>query len=374
MAPHNRTKYIASEKKRGTEAFNPCVTAIFRGKQCTDLRRHFEPHTALREIVSNADFLAARDWERFIFVTKWKKVRETYSQSTIDTYLRVCERAGLFVPVQRIRKGKLRNGWIIKSHAELSEVIDGMCIFNVEFGGSGDPLRKNGERRWKAIPDSPGTLPDDPGNAGLSVGLSVGENPQSVGVSVGSSVGVSVASEATECISTDTNAPVINEIEAEADRKVSLNPLTPVSPVNPERENPVNPVREKEEAKPTALSLSSDLNPKADGQKMRDLVNELVWVCGGKSLFGKKCQGRLSEALLTLTPDQIIARWSDFWRAILPSDSASWTFGAADRFCKKLLENDPSLGTNPYGRQAGMQHAEFPDQAEAFIPDMSLGD
>jgi hypothetical protein len=349
MDPHNRTKYIASEKKRGTEAFNPCVTAVFRGKQCTDLRRHFEPHTALREIVSNADFHAVSDWERFIYVTKWKKVRATYSQSTLDTYLRVCERAGLFVPVQRVRKGKLRNGWIIKSHAELSEVIDGMCILNVEFGGSGDPLRKNGERRWKAIPDNPGILPDDPGNAGLSVGLSVGENLQSVGLSVGSSVALSVASDASECILSDSNSPTINGIEEEGDRKVSLNPLTPVSPVNPERKNPVNPVREKEEAKPIALSSFSDLDPKPkpNGQ-VKALVNELVWISDGPAIFNDKRQKQLARALPVYGSDQIISLWREFWKES-STGSQSWKNSAPARFCKELIRkmDEPDLSAVP---------------------------
>jgi hypothetical protein len=368
--PHDRTKYLVAEKKRGTEAFHPCVTATFRGKPCADLRRHFEPHTALREIVSNADFFASRDSERFIYVTKWSKVRATYSQSTLDTYLRACERAGIFVPVQRIRKGKLRNGWLIKSHAELSKVIDGMCILDIEFGGNGDPLRKNGERRWKAVPDNPGTVPD----VGLSVGMSVGENHQSVGMSVASSVGMSVASEGNECISAASNPPVCNEIGDLSNRNIALNPLNPLNPVNPERENPVNPAKERE-ANPTPLSsLSSETKPKPFGQEVRDLVNELVWICNGATLFNDRCKRRLSEALLTLPPDQIIARWKDFWTGIGPSDSQSWRNGASDRFCKKLLESDPSVGTNPYGRQIGMQHEEFPDQAEASIPEMSLGD
>jgi hypothetical protein len=346
--------YRDIEAKRGRNSFDAVRTAMFRGKPC-DLRRHFRKNTLLREMVSRADMLAKNDktGRRFIFETKWASLlADGYSQSAIDRAERICEGSGILTPARCVVRGKEINGWIVIDHDGCRTLIeDGECCqLNITLN-SNPPRRKRGQRRWNSGSVLLSPFPNEQSKAssgGRAEGQSPLVSPFHSGASPFQSPLVSPFASPFPKNSESISDP--DTVLEDKDLLDRLERKSPPNPVNLERANSINPMKERDQntnLSPLFLEPKSKPNGQDKNLDLKSLVNELVFLCDGESLFNKKCQRALADALMILSAGDIIARWREFWGALSPSDSLSWRNGADDRFCKTLLEDSVPLVNDP---------------------------
>jgi hypothetical protein len=207
-----------ADSKRGQKSFKPSVAAVFRGEPC-DLGRHFEFESALREIVRQADFLASKNTERFIYRTNWDTL--DFSKSTIAKSIRILEEMAILTPESKVCDGRLRKGWVVADHGNICSVTGDICTLQTALRVQ-PTNRKKGQRRWKTP---------------LSTSESTFQSTFPGALSTFQSTFQSTFHENSEYISDAANDKETNGLQESSERKTALSPmspsLNPVSPVNP---------------------------------------------------------------------------------------------------------------------------------------------
>jgi hypothetical protein len=130
----------ANRAKGLTKNFKPYVS-LKNGKPCS-LKRHYRG--ALRQVVGYLDLLANKDPERFVWVsiTNIREHCKDYSRDRLygRRVISDCKQAlveqGIISRnrVVRLRKGVWREGFIVRSHGEVTTVsADQECVFSGGF-------------------------------------------------------------------------------------------------------------------------------------------------------------------------------------------------------------------------------------------------
>jgi hypothetical protein len=138
------------EDRLGSGNLLTTVRSSFHGKPCGSLKRHFIG--CERQLIGLAELMAARDSERFVWVTvrSWqkhakKKDGTVYSKSYIFHRLQVLESLGLLLPVCRYRNRTLRQGFLVTRHEDVAHIEGEHCLLTIQKRTISP--RKPGEKR-----------------------------------------------------------------------------------------------------------------------------------------------------------------------------------------------------------------------------------
>jgi hypothetical protein len=263
------------EARLGTQSVLRDVKATFRGNPCSCLKRH--SIGCVRQVIGFAELMAKRDHDRFIWPTMkaWSRVAkkkdsdEIYSSRQISRCLVLLEVNHWMLPTKIFRRGKLRSGWIVARHEDITTIQEDRCVFRnppVEYRIS---PRTRGQR---LVPSS-----EPQGNHkgatwephGIDADVISREPDVILSRPDGNSDGITdvisdVISRNHDVISGTRKTLMQVELDGGESRNAAASPVSPVSPMSPVEKSPVEPspaTNENQNPHPLALS---DQNQNSD--------------------------------------------------------------------------------------------------------------
>jgi hypothetical protein len=264
------------ESRLGTQSFLCDVKAKFRGNFCSCLKRH--SIGCVRQVIGFAELMAKRDLDRFIWpsmkawsrVAKKKNSDEIYSSRQISRCLVLLEVNHWMLPTKIVRRGKLRSGWIVARHEDITTIQGDRCVFRnppVEY-------RISPRTRGQRLVTSSEPQGDPMGVTWEPHGIDadvISREPDVISSRPdGNSDGITdvisdVISRNQDVISDSRNTLVHLELEGGEKRNASASPVSPVSPISPVEASPVepSPAAKNENQNPPPLALS-DQNLNSD--------------------------------------------------------------------------------------------------------------
>jgi hypothetical protein len=263
------------EARLGTQSFLRDVKATFRGNSCSCLKRH--SIGCVRQVIGFAELMANRDPDRFIWPTMkaWSRVakkkdsNEIYSSRQIGRCLVLLEVNHWMLPTKIFRRGKLRSGWIVARHEDITTIQEDRCVFRnppVEY-------RISPRTRGQRLVPSSGPQGNHKGATWEPHGVDadvISREPDvilsrpDVNSDVITDVISDVISKNHDVISDTRKTLMQVELEGGESRNTDASPVSPVSPISPVEESPVEEslaTNENQNPHPSALSnqnLDSD--------------------------------------------------------------------------------------------------------------------